>query len=276
MSDHDESMDMFAVVESATHSGVEEDPWTELRQYTAARLALGRTGASLPTQEVLAFALAHAKARDAVHEALDVDALATRVEGLELSTLRVHSAAEDRTQYLMRPDLGRRLSEQDRERLQQQADAQPDKRRDLLLVIGDGLSSPAVERHAVPLIEAVLAQRAAGWAVGPVVLASQSRVALADQVGEILRAECVAMLIGERPGLSSPDSLGVYLTYQPRLGRSDAERNCISNVRPAGLSYAAAAARLWWLCENARRLGKSGVALKDGSGSDEQVRLTND
>lgn len=256
-----------------TPAGVPADPWAELRHYTAARLALGRTGASLPTAEVLGFGLAHAQARDAVHAALDAPALAARIQALGLEVLNVASAAPDRATYLMRPDLGRRLATTDAQRLSAEAALSAGPGCDLLLLVGDGLSSLAVERHALPLLEHILAGQPEGWRLGPVVIATQARVALADEVGQLLAAPLVALLIGERPGLSSPDSLGIYLTHAPRLGRSDAERNCISNIRPAGLPYPEAARRLWWLCQAARRLGHSGVGLKDGSGDSDRELL---
>jgi ethanolamine ammonia-lyase small subunit len=249
---------------------VSADPWAELRRYTAARLALGRTGASLPTAEVLRFGLAHARARDAVHEALDLPALAARIAALGVDTLQVASAAPDRATYLMRPDLGRRLAAADAQHLAAHAAAAPGGC-DLLLMVGDGLSSLAVERHAVPTLERLLGARPEGWTLGPVVVARQCRVALADEAGQILGARMVAILIGERPGLSAPDSLGIYLTHAPRVGRSDAERNCISNIRAECLGYADAARRLWWLCGAARRLGHSGVALKDESHGDPEA-----
>jgi ethanolamine ammonia-lyase small subunit len=238
------------------------DPWTDLRAHTAARIALGRAGAGLPTRELLRFGLAHAQARDAVHVQLDVTALAARLQALGCETLTAHSAATDRAAYLLRPDLGRRLNAEDAQSLA--AQARPEGC-DLLLMVGDGLSSLAVERQAAPLIEAIRKLAPQDWTLGPVVIASQARVALGDEVGALLRARMVAVLIGERPGLSSPDSLGIYLTWAPRPGRNDAQRNCISNVRPEGLPPAAAAARLWWLCREARRLQLSGVDLKDRS-----------
>lgn len=238
------------------------DSWAHLRAYTAARIALGRTGAALPTHELLRFGLAHAQARDAVHLALDVPALQARLQAIGRETLCVHSAAADRAAYLLRPDLGRRLHPDDAQRLDARKRTEAV---DLLLVVGDGLSSQAVERQAVPLVQAIGEQAPAGWRLGPVVIATQARVALADEVGERLGARMVAMLIGERPGLSSPDSLGIYLTWDPRPGRHDAQRNCISNVRPEGLPVQAAAARLWWLCAEARRLQLTGVQLKDRS-----------
>ena len=240
---------------------VRRDPWLALRRHTPARIALGRSGVSLPTAEVLRFGLAHAQARDAVQLPLDADELEGRFREASFATLRAESAAPDRATYLLRPDLGRRLSERSAEMLQTAA-ASPC---DLLLVVGDGLSSLAVSRHALPLAEQVRAQAPGGWQLGPVVIATQARVALGDDIGQALQARMVAVLIGERPGLSSPDSLGVYLTWQPRRGRSDAERNCLSNIRPEGLDCEAAARKLWWRCEEARRIGCTGVRLKDHS-----------
>jgi ethanolamine ammonia-lyase small subunit len=237
------------------------DPWAHLRAYTRARIALGRTGASLPTREVLDLAYAHARARDAVHALLDAPGLCRLLEADGFDTLEAHSAAADRAAYLLRPDLGRRLDPDSAASLRRAAGAGCD----LLPVVGDGLSALAVERHAAPLLRALRALLPPGRHMGPVVVARQARVALGDPVGEILRARLVLMLIGERPGLSSPDSLGIYLTYGPRPGRLDAERNCISNVRPDGLAYEAAARRALWLTEEALRRGSSGVALKDES-----------
>ena len=243
------------------HDVVPADPWLALREHTAARVALGRSGASLPTREVLRFDAAHALARDAVHLPLDTVALCERLTAAGWPVHRVHSAATDRAAYLLRPDLGRRLDEASAAGLADLQGPAPD----IAFVVGDGLSSLAVSRHAAPLLDAVRTLAPASWRLGPVVVAEQARVALGDPVGERLKAQLVAVLIGERPGLSSPDSLGVYLTWQPRTGRTDAERNCISNVRPEGLSYAEAARRLVWLCGEALRLGLTGVGLKDGS-----------
>jgi len=238
------------------------DAWKALNQFTDARIALGRSGASLPTAEVLKFGLAHAQARDAIHQPFDSDTLAEQLAALDLETLTVHSQATDRPVYLNRPDLGRRLDEPSRERLTARR-ATP---HDVLLVIGDGLSSHAVQRQAVPLVKALLPFLATlGLSTGPVVLAHQSRVALGDDVGECLNSKAVAMLIGERPGLSSPDSLGVYLTWKPERARIESERNCISNIRPEGLGYDAAAFKLAWLLEQAFLRRLTGVNLKDES-----------
>jgi ethanolamine ammonia-lyase small subunit len=251
-------------------SPVTEDPWRPLRELTAARIALGRAGGSLPTRAHLDFQMAHARARDAVHRALDVDAALTALDGVGLPVLRVHSAAADRREFLLRPDLGRRLSEASRARLAAAQDAAQDAARgagrdtDAVFVVADGLSALAVERHAGPLLGRVVPElRREGWTLAPVVLAEQGRVALGDEVGEQLGARLAAVLIGERPGLSAPDSLGVYLTFAPRLGRADAERNCVSNVRPEGLDYPAAAHKLLWLMREARRRRLTGVGLKE-------------
>ncbi|MEX5413165.1 ethanolamine ammonia-lyase subunit EutC [Atlantibacter hermannii] len=238
------------------------DAWKALNQFTDARIALGRSGASLPTAEVLKFGLAHAQARDAIHQPFDSDTLAAQLAALDLETLTVHSQATDRAVYLNRPDLGRRLDEPSREMLTARR-ASP---HDVLLVIGDGLSSHAVHRQAVPLVKALLPFLATlGLSTGPVVLAHQSRVALGDDIGECLNSKAVAILIGERPGLSSPDSLGVYLTWKPERARIESERNCISNIRPEGLGYDAAAFKLAWLLEQAFLRRLTGVGLKDES-----------
>lgn len=240
------------------------DPWAQLRNFTQARIALGRAGSSMPTKEVLDFGLAHAMARDAVHLALDVDALDTGIQSQGFTTLQVHSRAPDRASYLLRPDLGRSLDEESLSALTscKKHISEPI---DFLIVVGDGLSSLAVSRHVQPMLEEIRNALPAEWTLGPVVIASQARVAIADEIGQALGARMVAMLIGERPGLSSPDSLGLYLTYSPKRGCSDADRNCISNVRPDGLHYAAAAKKLVWLAKEALRLKVSGVALKDES-----------
>lgn len=240
------------------------DPWAALARRTPARIALGRAGGSLPTREVLGFALAHARARDAVHAALDVDALQQRLMDIGLQTLAVTSdaAAGDRSLYLRRPDYGRRLSAKSRKQLARHGKSPAD----LALVIGDGLSAAAIKAHAVPFLTAFLPHVATqGWSLSPIVIAIGARVALGDEVGALLKARAVAVLIGERPGLSSPDSLGVYLTYAPKPGRSDAERNCISNIRTEGLAYDLAAFKLAWLVREALRLSLTGVALKDES-----------
>lgn len=239
------------------------NPWHRLRQFTPARIALGRAGTSLPTQPQLEFQLAHARARDAVHLPFDLENLQRRLAERGYETLALHSAITDRHQYLQRPDLGRKLDRASRDRLAARAGREP-LAYDIAFVIADGLSALAIHQNAVPLLDAIMPRLPApDWRVAPMILVEQGRVAIGDEVGELLGARLVAVLIGERPGLSSPDSLGIYLTYQPRVGRTDAERNCLSNVRPAGLSYATAAHKLSHLLMEARRRQLSGVRLKD-------------
>lgn len=241
---------------------IARDPWQSFSRHTPARIALGRTGASLPTDEVLRFSLAHAQARDAVHMPFDGDAVERDVRALGFETLRVDSAAPARDVYLRRPDLGRRLSTQSHERLAALA-APPV---DLAIVVADGLSAAAIHAQTAPFLAAFKPWiEKESWSVAPVVIASQARVALGDEVGELLKARALVVLVGERPGLSSPDSLGLYLTLNPRVGRSDAERNCISNVRAEGLSHPLAAFKLAWHLREALRLGITGVGLKDES-----------
>ncbi len=254
--------------DDAPPAPVVPNPWHELRAFTPARIALGRAGISLPTAPQLAFQLAHAQARDAVHRPLDVHALCTELTTLGLATLPLQSAAADRAAYLQRPDRGRQLDPDSRRQLQawraaQQAAGQP--AADVALVLADGLSSLALQRHAVPVLTALVPLLGAGWTLAPVAVVEQGRVAIGDDVGEALGAQMVVVLIGERPGLSSPDSLGLYITWSPRVGLSDAQRNCISNVRPEGLPAADAARRLAHLLQTARQRQISGVALKDDS-----------
>jgi ethanolamine ammonia-lyase small subunit len=235
--------------------------WERFTSVTRARIALGRAGDALPTQRLLDFEYAHASARDAVTARVDFPAMTAEL--LPVESVRVRSAAPDRSTYLRRPDLGRMLDPESAARL-------PGGPFDAVFVIADGLSASAVQAHAVPTFQASVALLA-GWHVGPVVLAEQARVALGDEVGAIMGAQMVVMFIGERPGLSVPNSLGLYLTYAPRIGRPDSERNCISNIHPDGLAYPAAAAKLAWLMTQARRLRLTGVALKEDAPSREVV-----
>ncbi len=238
-----------------------------MKSFTRARIALGRAGSSLPTKEILDFGLSHAMARDAVHLALDITNLQNALERQNLTAIHVTSKATDRAAYLLRPDFGRRLSDASRVQLQERK-ATPV---DFLIVVGDGLSSLAISRHAVPLIAEINQLIPAHWSVGDIVIVTQARVAVADEIAETLNARMVAMLIGERPGLSSPDSLGIYLTFNPSIACNDADRNCISNVRPEGLTYEVAAKKLIWLAQEAMRIKASGVILKDES---DQKELT--
>jgi ethanolamine ammonia-lyase small subunit len=241
---------------------VQTAAWDGLRRFTDARIALGRAGHSQPTAAHLAFQLAHAQARDAVHLPFDITTLAQGVQGLGLPTLCLRSAARDRATYLQRPDLGRRLDADGLQRLHEVAAAPVD----LAIVIADGLSALGVMQNALPLLQHLLPLLQADpqpWTLAPVVLVEQGRVAIGDPIGETLKAKLVVVLIGERPGLSSPDSLGIYFTWGPRTGLTDAQRNCISNVRGAGLLPAHAARKLNLLLARARAQQLSGVALKD-------------
>ena len=246
-------------------SPVTTSPWHAWRAATPARLALGRAGSGMPTDETLRFGWAHAMARDAIHAALDADALERVLQTQGWTVARARSRAADRTTYLRRPDLGRQLDADDAARLRAGRVAAFGAAHEVCIVIGDGLSSLAIERHAVPLLAALRRRLPEDTRFAPVVIAAQARVALADEIGELFGARLSVMLIGERPGLSSPDSLGLYLTHGPRRGRHDAERNCISNVRLEGLSYEAAAFKLAWLMREALRRGLTGVGLKDES-----------
>jgi ethanolamine ammonia-lyase small subunit len=241
-----------------------EDPWALLKRHTDARIGLGRAGAGMPTREVLRFSMAHAQARDAVRTPMDWAPVERGLAALALPALHVASEATDRDTYLRRPDQGRRLDATSRQLLAGRACTVAEG--SLLLVIGDGLSSTAVTANAVATIAALLPHvQANGWPLAPVLLAGQSRVALGDDAGEQLKARAVVILIGERPGLSSPDSLGAYLTWEPRIGRRDSERNCISNIRAGGLSADEAAFKIAWLLREAFRRRLTGVALKDES-----------
>jgi ethanolamine ammonia-lyase small subunit len=238
-----------------------DDAWSRLRTFTAARIGLARAGASLATPPLLEFRLAHARARDAVHEALDEPRLLDDLRALNLPLLSVASAVKDRMQYLMRPDLGRSLDAPSAEALRAQAGAF-----DLVIVITDGLSARAVQSHAAPLLARVVPNLVKeNWRLAPLVIARQGRVAIGDAITATLKARAVAVLIGERPGLSSPDSLGAYLTWSPHAGSTDAERNCISNIRPDGIGYDEAAFKLAHLLRAMRTRQMSGVALKDDS-----------
>ena len=235
---------------------VRPDFAARLRAVTQARIALGRAGQALPTRALLDFQLAYARARDAVGAAFDTGRFSAALGGREV--IEVASRAPDHTAYLQRPDLGRRLAEADAGKLTATGD-------EVAFIVGDGLSATAVETHAAPLLLALF-ERLPGWRIAPIILASHARVALGDEIGALLGVDLAVMLIGERPGLSAPDSLGAYLTWQPRPGRLDSERNCISNIRPPhGLGYAQAADSILWLMAEARSRRLTGVGLKDES-----------
>jgi ethanolamine ammonia-lyase small subunit len=230
-----------------------------LRDFTPARVALGRAGDSLPTRELLEFQLAHARAMDAVYSEMDSAQVAFELRNAGFDCVTVHSAARDRVIYLRRPDLGRRLDEESRARLIERRGEF-----DVVFVVADGLSAVAVQMHAARVLElTALSMRNADWASAPVVIVEQGRVAVGDEVAECLGAAQCAVLIGERPGLSSPDSLGAYVTWNPGARTTDADRNCVSNIRAEGLSYAAAASKIIFLMTEARRRKISGVSLKE-------------
>lgn len=245
-------------------SSVIPDPWSSLRAFTAARIALGRTGTAIPLRESLQFKLAHAHARDAVYASLDIPVLTSQLQTLGLPVLSLQSMAANRAQYLQRPDLGRKLQADAAQRLQQQVVIPGS----LAILLADGLCATAINRHAVSLLELLVPQlRTAGFSLLPVCLVQQGRVALADEAGALLQAAMTIVLIGERPGLSSPDSMGAYLTYAPAPGLTDEARNCVSNIRPGGLGFAEAAGKIQYLVQEAFRRKLSGVLLKDGTGS---------
>jgi len=235
----------------------------DLRKLTPARVALGRAGASLPTKALLDFTLDHARARDAVHAAFDASGLIASLDALGCATIAVASRAGNRQDYLKRPDLGRRLGQPSADLLNRRETSPCD----VAIVIGDGLSPKAIHAHALGLLQQLLPRLAAdGVAPDCIVVASGARVALGDEIGALVYARMVVMLIGERPGLSAPDSLGAYLTIAPDIGRTDAERNCVSNIHREGLSYEEAAHKIGWLVREGLRRNVTGVALKDESG----------
>jgi ethanolamine ammonia-lyase small subunit len=244
---------------TADHSSVTDDPWGDLKRLTAARIALGRAGGSLPTSEWLAFKLAHARARDAVHCRFDAKRIEQAFEKFGTENVTVDSMAADRMSYLQRPDLGRRLSEASQAIIRRRSGAF-----DLVIIVSDGLSAAAAHEQVPPLAALLLPRlQADRWKLAPVVIARFGRVALEDEIGSLIGADIALMLIGERPGLGSPDSLGAYLVYGPKPGNSDADRNCVSNIRPEGLDYQQAADAVLFLLNESRRRKISGIDLKD-------------
>ena len=246
---------------SETTGVTRSDAGVDLRGLTPARVALERTGVSVTTRHALEFSLAHAQARDAVHSSLGVASLIAALRERGLTAVAVKSAARDRTEYLRRPDLGRSLASASAALLA--ARTAESERETVSIVLADGLSALAVERHALGVLDSLLPLLSQGWSIAPVVIAEQARVALGDEIGAALGADVTVMLIGERPGLSSPASLGAYITWAPRPGRVDAERNCVSNIHADGLEYAAAARKIAWFVAEGRRLGLTGVALRE-------------
>ncbi|MEP0072527.1 MAG: ethanolamine ammonia-lyase subunit EutC [Marinomonas sp.] len=259
-----------------THEeAVTENPWRKLNAFTDARVGLGRSGVSVPTSHLLAFQLAHAQAIDAVHTQLDVTQLSKSIMeqdwAPDCAPLELHSRATDRATYLQRPDYGRLLDEASANKLAKYKAPSSDAY-DLAVVVVDGLSSLAIEQNTLPFLKELFHQldktNSPNWNIAPICITQQGRVAIGDDICERLNAKCVLVLIGERPGLSSPDSLGLYLTWQGKVGLTDAFRNCISNVRPAGLNYPEAAHKAHYLLTEARNLKLSGVKLKDRSDND--------
>ncbi|GAB3930230.1 ethanolamine ammonia-lyase subunit EutC [Larkinella terrae] len=240
------------------------DPWAFLQNHTSARIARGRTGHSLPTRALLDFQLDHARARDAVYSELEQDELRNQLAVFHQPVLLLHSRATDRQQYLQRPDLGRKLDEKSQTNLTGFEDLSGFAPFDLCIVIADGLSATAINRHA-PTVVARLTEEVLklGWTLAPLCLVEQGRVAIGDEIAHALKAETVVVLIGERPGLTSPDSMGAYLTFQPQPGLTDESRNCLSNIRPEGLPYEAAVQKLLYLLTEMKNRRLSGVQLKD-------------
>jgi len=268
-----------------------KNPWSALREYTDARIGLGRTGVSLPTSKLLEFQLAHAKARDAVHLSLNKEELINSFKNVSLelelleedgakgvlkegiSPIFLHSQASTRDIYLQRPDLGRRLDEESKRKLSKLPKA---KSYDLAIVIVDGLSSIAIKENAIEFIDKLsksLVEDNQNWILAPFTIVEQGRVAIGDEIGELLNAKTVLVLVGERPGLSSPDSLGLYLTYEPKIGLNDSNRNCISNVRKDGLSYEEATKKALYLLKESRKLKLSGVQIKDRTEDNEKIKI---
>lgn len=263
-----------------------DNSWHVLRQYTAARIGLGRAGISVPTQHLLDFQLAHAQAQDAVHLPLNTSLLVEKInpkpECESITPLIAHSQVIDRSHYLQRPDLGRRLNVDSVELLKSYA-AEKDDPYDLAIVIVDGLSSFAIQKNSAPLLHH-LTQRISQQSfsdqdicrLAPVVIVNQGRVAIGDEVGELLNAKSVLVFIGERPGLSSPDSLGVYLTWAPKVGLTDESRNCVSNIRPEGLAYNEAVTKIFYLLSEAHLRKLTGIHLKERSQESESSWLQDD
>lgn len=246
------------------------DSWLALNRFTPARIALGRAGHALPTGELLDFQLAHARARDAVHFPWDVADFARQLRELGEEALLLETPVADRNQYLRRPDLGRMLTEESRQRLRAATTVEAD----VALIVSNGLSSTAVERHGLPLLQAlVTGLRARQLRLAPISLVANGRVALLDDIGSAAAVRLAVIIVGERPGLGTADSLGIYLTFAPQPGNTDAQRNCISNIRPPeGLSYEAAVEKTLYLSAEALRRGISGVALKDESAGSAPTR----
>lgn len=238
------------------------NPWEHLKHFTDARIALGRVGSSLPTQRHLEFQSAHASARDAVKLPLNWLSIQTELVQMGLDWLQVHSQASDRLTYLQRPDLGRLLLPEDEEALKQYRN-NVDKNPDITLVVADGLSSQAIQENAIGVLNELIPTLKATYSIAPIILAEQARVALGDEIGQALNSQMVIMLIGERPGLSAANSMGIYLTYKPTRSCLDSERNCLSNIRSGGMSYPTTVEKICYLLDKAFRQQMTGVGLKE-------------
>lgn len=241
------------------HNPIEPNSWEFLKKLTSARIALGRAGISLPTKELLAFRLAHAQARDAVYSGIDKEKILAQLSKAGFDFFEIESKSASRNEYLKNPNTGRKLSDDSLVKLKQLPSSY-----DLCFIIADGLSATSVNEHAVEVITILFSKlKKLNWSIAPVLVAEQARVALSDEVGSTLKSEIVVMLIGERPGLSAPDSMGAYITYQPEPGLTDERRNCVSNIRPEGLTYHFAAEKLFYLLTEMKTRKISGVQLKD-------------
>lgn len=239
---------------------IQQDPWSSLKEYTAARIALGKTGTALPLKALLDFKLAHAHARDAVYSILNKELFGRELTAMQLPYFVLHSRANTRHKYLQRPDFGRQLHSDSHKQLT----TFDSNGYDIAITIADGLSATAVNDHAIPLVKILIPVLQQGnFRVAPICIVEQGRVAVSDETGFLLKAKLSLILIGERPGLSSHDSLGAYLTYEPTIGTTDERRNCISNIRPEGMSVEHAAEKIFYLIKEALRLKLSGVQLKD-------------
>ncbi|MFN4149586.1 MAG: ethanolamine ammonia-lyase subunit EutC [Candidatus Sericytochromatia bacterium] len=249
---------------------IKDNPWNFLKSFTNARIAIGRSGNSITTNEMLKFQVAHAQARNAVHTEIDIDLFIKDLKELKKEIITLNSAVQNKREYLQRPDLGRKLSLESENILNNY----PNKSFDLAIVVTDGLSSSAITRNVKPFLEEFL-PKLDGWNLAPLVFVKYGRVAVGDPVASLLKADAVALLVGERPGLSSPDSLGIYMTYNPKVGMTDEGRNCISNIRPEGLNYKRASEKLFYLLNQAKLKKISGVNLKDEMIEDSDWKLIN-
>jgi ethanolamine ammonia-lyase small subunit len=244
------------------HNGVTEDSWKPLKKFTTARIALGSAGVAIPLIELLQFRLAHAHARDAVYSVIDENRLTEELKTFALPVYSLHTKAGSRNEYLQRPDMGRQLNETSAAQINQAAGHS-----DIAFILADGLSASAINHHAVAMLNCLLPLlQESGFAVAPICIVSQARVAVGDEIASLLKARLCIVFIGERPGLSSPDSLGVYLTYKPAPGITDEQRNCVSNIHANGLPYASAAEKIYYLVKESFRMQYSGVHLKDNAG----------